>query len=79
MNQGKRGKPFEYPTNFIKFLAPVRVFFRLPYRQEEGFVEALSKLVPELEVPATQPSTAGSLPSSLSSSEVSLTWMVRLL
>lgn len=51
MNLGKRGKPFLYPENFVKFLAPVRVFFHLPYRQEEGFVEALSKLVPELEVP----------------------------
>ena len=51
MNQGKRCKPFAYPTSFIRFLAPVRVFFHLPYRQEEGFVEALSKFVPELKVP----------------------------
>lgn len=51
MNREKRGKPFKYPTNFIRFLAPVRVFFHLPYRQEEGFVEALSKLVPRLEPP----------------------------
>ena len=29
----------------------MRVFFHLPYRQEEGFVEALSKFVPELRVP----------------------------
>lgn len=51
MNLGKPGKPFAYPTGFVKFLAPVRVFFHLPYRQEEGFVEALSKFVPELRVP----------------------------
>ena len=51
MNRGKRGKPFAYPMSFVKFLAPVRVFFHLPYRQEEGFVEALSKFVPELKVP----------------------------
>lgn len=51
MNRGKRGRPFDYPTGFVKFLAPVRVFFHLPYRQEEGFVEALSKLVPGLKVP----------------------------
>lgn len=51
MNKGKRGKPFEYPEGFVKFLAPVRVFFHLPYRQEEGFVEALAKLLPELKVP----------------------------
>ena len=30
MNRGKRGKPFAYPANFVKFLAPVRVFFHLP-------------------------------------------------
>jgi len=51
MNRGKRGKPFDYPESLIEFLAFPRYFFRLPYRQEEGFVEALSKLVPELGVP----------------------------
>lgn len=51
MNKGKRGKPFEYPEGFVRFLAPVRVFFHLPYRQEEGFVEALAKFLPELKVP----------------------------
>ena len=38
MDSGKRGKAFMYPEGFIKFLAPIRVFFGLPYRQEEGFV-----------------------------------------
>ena len=51
MNKGKRGKPFEYPKGFVRFLAPIRVFFHLPYRQEEGFVEALAKLLPKLKVP----------------------------
>ena len=51
MNLDKRGKPFVYPESFVKFLAPVRVFFHLPYRQEEGFVEALSKFVPKLGAP----------------------------
>lgn len=51
MNKGKRGKPFGYPEGLVKFFAPVRMFFHLSYRQEEGFVEAISKLVPELEVP----------------------------
>ena len=46
MNKGKRGKPFEYPEGFVKFLAPVRVFFHQPYRQEEGFVEALPNSYP---------------------------------
>ena len=51
MNRGKRGKPFDYPWSLIEFLAFPRYFFKLPFRQEEGFVEALAKLVPELEVP----------------------------
>jgi len=51
MNRGKRGKPFDYPESLIRFLAFPRYFFRLQFRQEEGFVEALAKLVPELGVP----------------------------
>jgi len=51
MNRGKRGKPFDYPDSLIGFLAFPRHFFGLPFRQEEGFVEALAKLVPELGVP----------------------------
>jgi hypothetical protein len=51
MNLGKRGKPFDYPESLIEFLAFPRYFFRLPFRQEEGFVEALAKLLPELGVP----------------------------
>jgi len=51
MNLGKRGKPFDYPWSLIEFLAFPRYFFRLPFRQEEGFVEALAKLVPELGIP----------------------------
>ncbi|MBC7219552.1 MAG: IS5 family transposase [Hadesarchaea archaeon] len=51
MNRGKRGKPYAYPESLIEFLAFPRYFFRLPFRQEEGFVEALRKFVPELEVP----------------------------
>jgi len=51
MNRGKRGKPFDYPWSLIEFLAFPRYFFRLPFRQEEGFVEALAKLVPELGIP----------------------------
>lgn len=51
MNRGKRGKPFDYPWSLIEFLAFPRYFFRLPFRQEEGFIEALAKLVPELGIP----------------------------
>lgn len=51
MNRGKRGKPFAYPESLIRFLAFPRYFFRLPFRQEEGFVAALAKFVPGLEAP----------------------------
>jgi len=51
MNGGKRGKPCQYPESLVEFLAFPRYFFRLPFKQEEGFVEALGKFVPELEVP----------------------------
>ena len=51
MNKGKRGKPFDYPKSLIEFLAFPRYYFSLPFRQEEGFVEALAKLLPEIEVP----------------------------
>lgn len=51
MNLGKRGKPFDYPESLVEFLAFPRYFFGLPFRQEEGFVEALAKLLPELGVP----------------------------
>lgn len=50
MNCGKRGRPFRYPKAFIEFLAFPRYFFGLP-RQEEGFIRAISKLVPRLETP----------------------------
>jgi hypothetical protein len=39
MNSGKRGRAFVYPQSLVKFLASVRVFFGLSYRQDEGFRE----------------------------------------
>jgi len=51
MNRGKRGKPFGYPESLIEFLAFPRYYFGLPFRQEEGFLRALAKLVSGLEVP----------------------------
>lgn len=50
MNDGKRGRPFEYPGQFIQFLMFIHVMFLLPYRQLEGFLRKLSQLVPEVKV-----------------------------
>lgn len=44
-NDGKEGAPFRYPEPFMRLLAFVHVLFHLPFRQEEGFVKALSKHV----------------------------------
>ncbi len=55
MNKGKngkrkRGRQYEFPASFIKFLGFVRIIFHLPYRQLEGFLKKLSELV-EMGVP----------------------------
>jgi hypothetical protein len=50
-NDGKVGEPYRYPESYIRFLAFVRLLFRMPYRQTEGFVHFLSKHVEGLEVP----------------------------
>jgi len=51
MNDGKEGARFRYPEAFMRLLAYVHVLFHLPFRQEEGFVNALSKHVEGLKVP----------------------------
>ena len=51
MNQGKEGARFKYPEAFMRLLAYVHVLFHLPFRQEEGFVTALSKHVAGLKAP----------------------------
>jgi len=51
MNEGKEGARFEYPEPFMRLLAYLHVFFHLPYRQEEGFVKALSKHIDGLKAP----------------------------
>lgn len=48
MNSGKRGRPFNYPEAFIQFAAMASIFFHLPYRQLEGFINQLSRYVPGL-------------------------------
>ena len=51
MNKDKEGARFRYPEPFMRLLAYAHVLFHLPFRQEEGFVNALSKHVNGLKVP----------------------------
>lgn len=45
MNQGKRGRPFIYPVNFIQWASVIHCIFALPFRQMEGFLRKLSAFV----------------------------------
>jgi len=46
MNRGKRGRPFRYPQTFIQWMSLIHTFFRMPYRQMQGFAEKLSVFIP---------------------------------
>jgi hypothetical protein len=48
MNRGKNGRPFKFPDTFIQFSGLMYTFLRLPYRQLEGYLQALSGFIPEL-------------------------------
>jgi hypothetical protein len=48
LNRGKLGRNYAYPWAFIELLMLIHVIFHLPYRQLEGFLRGLSKLVPEI-------------------------------
>lgn len=50
MNEGKVGKPFEYPESFLAMLAVIHAYL-LPYRQLEGFTRALTSHVDGLNAP----------------------------
>jgi hypothetical protein len=50
-NRGKVGEPYQYPEPFIKLLGFIRLTFRLPYRQMETFVKALSSHASVLRAP----------------------------
>jgi len=50
MNKSKRGAPFQFPTPFILFMMIIHIMFKLPYRQEEGFLRKLSTFIPQLKV-----------------------------
>ena len=45
MNQGKLGRPFEFPNSYISFLAFVKVGFDIPYRTLEGITRELEEYV----------------------------------
>ncbi len=48
MNEEKRGRPYEYPETMMEFLAHVKPAFRLPWRQMEGFLRGLFKVLGKL-------------------------------
>ena len=45
MNINKRGRRYQYPLQFIQWVAAIHVIFSLPYRQMEGFLRKLSHFV----------------------------------
>lgn len=48
MNEGKVGAPYRFPESFVQFAALWHEFFHLPYRQLEGGLRKLGKILPEL-------------------------------
>jgi hypothetical protein len=48
MNSRKRGAPYKYPNTFITFASIIYAFFRMPYRQLEGFIGKISVYEPGL-------------------------------
>jgi len=49
LNEGKRGRPYEFPWEFIEFLGYIHLLL-MPYRQIEGFLRKLSEFIPEIKV-----------------------------
>ena len=52
MNEGKRGRPYDYPQSFMIFLKILHDCIQIKYRQLEGFVRALSKYIPKIKAPS---------------------------
>ncbi len=48
MNKRKRGAPYKYPKTFMTFASIIYSFFRIPYRQLEGFIGRISAYEPGL-------------------------------
>jgi hypothetical protein len=42
MNEGKSGRPYQYPESLIRFAETLQTILRLPLRQLEGFLKALA-------------------------------------
>jgi transposase len=51
MNRGKEGANFKFPDGLIRLLGFIRLLFHLPYRQTQGFVDALSRYMEGLKAP----------------------------
>src|SRR6478752_4339848 len=43
MNKDKIGEPFHYPNTFLLLLGYAKVYFHLPYRQNEGIAQGHAK------------------------------------
>jgi hypothetical protein len=48
MNKGRIGRPYTLSNGIIKLLTAVRYLYGMPYRQLEGFTNALHRLVPDM-------------------------------
>ena len=46
MIKRKRGAPYKYPNTFMTFASIMYSFFRMPYRQLEGFIGRISACEP---------------------------------
>jgi hypothetical protein len=51
LNKGKEGAPYKYPEALMRFCAVGKAVFGLPYRQQQGFLQALQSFVPLQAVP----------------------------
>jgi len=43
MNIGKVGAPFQYSDSYVRFLAFLKIGFKIPYRMVQGKVRGLSE------------------------------------
>jgi len=50
MNRGKRGRPFFFPESLVSFATTLRLTLKRPFRQLQGFLEALASFL-DIRVP----------------------------
>jgi len=50
MNNGKVGKPFQFPDAYIQFFYFMRTIFHVPFRQLEGISRAFNKFNPKFRI-----------------------------